>query len=83
MDPVANPDEQRARVALRDYTAEAFFSIEAPDETSARKRLEETVDAIDALLRTLGPTPGYDDDPGWRIHLCMESEGDRYAVEEA
>jgi hypothetical protein len=63
---------------LKDFTAEAFFSIQAPSEHSARRLLEETVDAIDEMLRARAEDP-----PGSDIQLCMEAEHDSYAVEEA
>lgn len=64
--------------ATRDYTAEAFFSVEAPDEPAARQALQETLDAIRELIdsRRADQHP-----PGVEISLCMEDEHDPYAVE--
>lgn len=73
--------EETSGGSLREYTAEAFFSIDAANASAARSALEAAVDAIDALLAGRAQR-----DPGdgrSRIQLCMESEGDRYAVEEA
>ena len=66
---------------LREYTAEAFFSIDAANASAARKVLEAAVDAIDALLA--GRARRDCGDGRSRIQLCMECERDRYAVEEA
>ena len=66
---------------LREYTAEAFFSIDAANESAARKLLEAAVDTIDALLA--GRAHRDSGDGHSRIQLCMECERDRYAVEEA
>ncbi len=66
---------------LREYTAEAFFSIDAANASAARKVLEAAVDAIDALLA--GRAHRDCGDGHSRIQLCMECERDRYAVEEA
>ncbi|MGO9763064.1 MAG: hypothetical protein ACLP1Q_17575 [Solirubrobacteraceae bacterium] len=66
---------------LREYTAEAFFSIDAANTSAARKVLEAAVDAIDALLA--GRAHRDCGDGRSRIQLCMECERDRYAVEEA
>jgi hypothetical protein len=86
--PVAGMFSAGRRVAeeisgdpLREYTAEAFFSIDAASEAAARKLLEAAVDAIDALLT--GRAHRDFGDGRSRIQLCMECEHDRYAVEEA
>jgi hypothetical protein len=77
----AAPARRSSGDPLREYSAEAFFAIDAPNEATARKVLEETVAAIDALLLERALALG--DEPRSRIQLCMESETDRYAVEEA
>ncbi len=68
--------------APREYDAEAYFSIQAPDKQGAEEALEETVEAIDAFLEAWRPTSKHAARRS-RIALCMESEGDRYSVEEA
>jgi hypothetical protein len=68
--------------ALRDYDAEAYLSIQAPDKQGAEEALQETVEAIDAFLEAWRPTSKHGARRS-RVALCMESEGDRYSVEEA
>ena len=63
----------------RDFSAEAFVSIEAPDEPAARRALKDTLEAIDELLEQRRDR---DEQAGVRVALCMEDEHDRYAVEE-
>ena len=75
---VASRHRRATANELKDFTAEAFFSIQATSEHAARRLLEETVDAIDEMLRLLAADPGGSD-----IQLCMEAEHDRYTVEEA
>jgi uncharacterized protein (DUF2267 family) len=65
--------------ATHDYTAEAFFSIEAPDEPTARRVLEDTVETIRELIETRRAATQA---AGVEISLCMEDEHDLYMVEE-
>jgi hypothetical protein len=65
--------------ATREYTAEAFFSIQAPDEPAARRAFKDTLDAIGEVIdarRARLHTQGVE------ISLCMEDEHDPHAVEE-
>jgi hypothetical protein len=73
--------EQISGDPLREYTAEAFFSIDAANASAAQKVLEAAVEAIDALLAERAHRDGGEGRS--RIQLCMECESDRYAVEAA
>ncbi len=64
--------------ALRDYDAEAYFSIQAPDKQGAEEALKETVEAIDTFLQAWRPASKHAATHS-RVTLCMESEGDRYS----
>jgi hypothetical protein len=66
--------------ATRDYTAEAFFFVQAPGEPAARRALEDTVDAIRELIDARRAAQQA---TGVEISLCMEDEHDPYAVDEA
>lgn len=76
---VVNTPTTPLLAATRDYTAEAFFSIEAPDEPAARRVLEDTVEAIRELIETRRAAAQA---AGVEISLCMEDEHDPYTVEE-
>lgn len=46
----------------RDFNAEAFFTITAPDEETAKEALAVAVDSIDEALRHIGVREDFPED---------------------